>query len=473
MNFRKRLGAVAIILTLLAALIYGSTLPMEKAEDEDVFWFANKETIYFWYADETMTHFVNSAAVEFGNQNNVRVIPVLTSDNQYLEEINDATLRSDYTPDVYYISHDSLEKAYMTGLAGEILDPAGICTDKNFPAAALSAVTFEGKKIAYPLNYETSVLLYNKNYLDLWAEQAAKLEFFDPEDGIEKPVDIPENAQFDEELLAEKVEAYKPLSVPKNVDGILAVADTFDAPEGVDGVLKWDVSDIFYNYWIVGEYMKVGGEAGDDVKQVDIANEAAIQCLEVYKDLNRFFSIESDTVHYESVLQDFIDGKLVYSIVTTNAVNTLRQAQENGELAFEYGFAPMPDVSGDLKSRSMSSTGVIAVNGYSKHRELANSFAQYLVTTAARTLHAETGKVAANLHVDAQDEALSVFMQEYAESIPLPKMIEVGNFWLQLERLFANVWNGADVPTVVGELSDQIHSQITNYANTVNTMNSN
>lgn len=42
------------------------------------------------------------------------------------------------------------------------------------------------------------------------------------------------------------------------------IADTFDAPEGVEGVMKWDVNNIFYNYWIVGNYMIVGGDPGDD-----------------------------------------------------------------------------------------------------------------------------------------------------------------------------------------------------------------
>lgn len=46
------------------------------------------------------------------------------------------------------------------------------------------------------------------------------------------------------------------------MDDLLNIADTFDAPEGVEGVMKWDVNNIFYNYWIVGNYMIVGGDPG-------------------------------------------------------------------------------------------------------------------------------------------------------------------------------------------------------------------
>ena len=45
------------------------------------------------------------------------MIPVLTSDSEYLEAINQETLHSDQIPDIYLLSSDSLEKAYLAGLA--------------------------------------------------------------------------------------------------------------------------------------------------------------------------------------------------------------------------------------------------------------------------------------------------------------------------------------------------------------------
>ena len=37
--------------------------------------------------------------------------------------------------------------------------------------------------------------------------------------------------------------------IPANMDEMLAFADNYDAPENVEAVLRWDVSDIFYNYF--------------------------------------------------------------------------------------------------------------------------------------------------------------------------------------------------------------------------------
>ena len=60
--------------------------------------------------------------------------------------------------------------------------------------------------------------------------------------------------------------------------------------------------------------------------------------------------------------------------------------------------------------------------------------------------------MSANLRAEADNEALQAFKMEYAESVPLPKMMETGNYWLLLERLFAKVWSGDDVTALTQEL---------------------
>lgn len=460
MHLKKRLIAVTAVAAMAAALFYGGTLEPGEVEENPLAFFNRKETIYFWYTDEVLTDFVNSAAVTFGEREDVRVIPVLASDSEYLEAVNRASLHSEQIPDVYMLSHETLEKAYLAGLAGEINDVENICNEANFPASALSAVTYQGKLVAYPMFFETSVLVYNETYLAEWAAQSAQRELLG--DGTEDG-EPPENSmgiEIDETVLAQKTEEYFLRSIPATVDDILYIADSFDLPEGVDGVMKWDVSDILYNYWIAGNYMIVGGEAGDDDTLVNIANQETIQCLEVYKALNQFFFIESDTVTYDSVIQDFLDGKLVYTIATTDVVEKLASAKEDGRFAFDYGIAPMPDVSSELLSRSMSVTNGVAVNGYSSHKELANRFAAYLVGECANMLYERTGRVPANLNANADNGALQILKQEYAGSMPLPKMLETGNYWLYLERLFARVWNGEDVTALVQELDQQITFQL-------------
>ena len=101
MRLKKRLTAVAAVLVMAASVFCGSILGAGEAEDADMpmSWFEQKETIHFWYSDEALTNFLNSAAVAFGEREGVRVIPMLVSENEYLEAINDASLNSNQIPD--------------------------------------------------------------------------------------------------------------------------------------------------------------------------------------------------------------------------------------------------------------------------------------------------------------------------------------------------------------------------------------
>ncbi len=461
MSLKRRLAAAAVVAAFTAAVVYGGTLDV-NTEPEEISrpsWFDRKDTIYFWYSDEAMTNFLNSAAVAFGEEKDVHVIPVLTSDSQYLEAVNRASVQEEQMPDAYIISHDLLEKAYLAGLAEEIRDEGEVCNANNFPAAALSAVSYHGKTVAYPLSFETSALIYNETYLQEWALQSAQKELLG--DGAEDgdPAEDSEGIPLDEALLAAKTEEYFQQAIPGNLEDLLTIADTFDLPEGVEGIMKWAVSDIFYNYWIVGNYMIVGGDAGDDESNIQIVNPETIACLEAYRGLNQFFFIESETVTYDSAIQDFMDGKIVFSIATTDIVDRLAKAKEEGVIAFDYGVAMMPMVSSELKSRSMSVTNAVAINSYSRHKELANEFAAYLVDECADSLYERTGKAPAKTDAGQDNGPLQIFKLEYARSIPLPKMMETGNFWLHLERLLAKVWNGEEVTVQVQELADQIRAQ--------------
>ena len=467
MHFKKRIFMVAAVALGLAAVLAGGTgrvRPLESAEKRaGIFGRSDKETIYFWYTDETMTSFINSAAVAFGEREGVRVIPVLTYEGEYLEAINQASLQGGQMPDAYLIGNDSLEKAYLAGLASETKDDGAVCNTGNFPEAALAAVRFHGKNVAYPLYFETSALIYNESYLADWALQQARREL--AEAGNEGGGDSAGPAEGEAGLTEEEAalaQQYLENGIPATVDDILSIADTFDVPEGVEGIMKWDVSDIFYNYWIVGRYLVVGGEAGDDAGAIDIDNPETVQCLEVYKALNQFFSMESDTVTYDSVLQDFIDGKIVFTVATTYVIRRLDEAKKDGSFAYEYGVSAMPEVSAGLESASLSVTGAVVVNGYSEHKELANGFAAYLVNDCAEELYEKTGKLPARNGTDEDNGPAQIFKLEYADSVSLPKLMETGNFWLQMEVLFSKVWNGADVQPLVTELAEQIAAQVAN-----------
>lgn len=457
MHTKRRLISILLTVAMLAAVTFAGNGEIryrsQGAGDEESVWTSKKETIYVWYDDPTLENYLNSAAVSFGNEEGVRVIPVLKNTSKLLEDVYDATMDPEkQLPDAYVIKNDELEQAYLSGLATEIQNPSGLVNEAWYSLTSLSAVTYDLKMVAYPFYYDTSILLYNKDYLDMWVRQKADREALAAQ-GVEGLNDGDAGSWSENCIDAN--------GIPRTVEGLLCFADTFDAPEGVDGVMRWDVSDIFYNYWIVGEYLIIGGDCGDEKTNLNIYNDETVECLKTYQDLNQFFYIEPDSVDKESVMQDFLDGKMVFTIGTTESLKRLEEAAADGTFVYDYGFAKLPDVSDTLKSKALSVTNAIAINGFSEHKALANRFAEFVTRAYAQELYPRAGKMAAALGASRGEKILSIFADQYLKSVSLPKMMEIGNVWLQLEALFSRVWSGEEVLPLVKELEEQIATQIT------------
>ena len=480
MTLKKRLVTILVI-ALCVGGIYGVGklgITVRQSEENKVTndsIFGHRETIYLWYTDEALTDYLNSVAVSYSEyQSDVRVVPVYTSGREYLETINQASLHTEEVPDMYIISNDSLEKAYLAGLASEVRLPDGVLPMENlFPKTAINAVTYHDKLIGYPFYFETSCFLYNETYLTEWARAQIEAETdalmaqeaeeqlkngAEPEENVtSESVDAAvEAGAIAEEAVAERVAQ----TLPQTIDDILAFAYVYDAPDQVE-IFKWDVSDIFYNYFFVGDSIDVGGVNGDRADSIHIYNEDAIRCLRVYQDLNQFFSIDTKEISYDRILQDFIDGKIVYTVATTDALSKIEAAKEEGEFAYEFGISMLPDVSEELGSSSLSVTQCVVVNGYSMKKDMANDFAVYLTEYNTDALYTRTGKLpvhdSGDTYTDPNKEA---FYQEYMYSIPMPKMIETSNFWVELEITFAKIWDGEDANHDLKALSEKIMGQV-------------
>lgn len=477
---RRLLAAAALACAAAAVAIIGFSGKTISQESEDSIFTRNKETVYFWYTDEALTDYLNGAAVAYGEEHDVRVIPVLASGLEYLETINKASIQSDTPPDMYIVGNDSLEKAFLAGLASNVDEEKWDEIKEDYPDASRLAVTYKNNIIGYPFYFETSALLYNRTYLEDFAkkkieaeEDAAEAEAAQTEADNSEETDLLEGDMPDivatdatEESsvssdMGAKIEEQVQAMLPSTIDDILSFANEYDAPEQVEAVFKWDVTDIFYNYFFAGNNMVVGGEAGDNVENMNIYNKDAIACLKVYQNLNQFFSIDTKEISYEDIISDFIAGKIVYTVATTDAVAKLEEARANGDFAYDYSVASVPDISDSLLTRSLSVTNCVVINGYSDKQELASDFAKFLTCDYADTLYARTGKVAARYGVDYGNDNLQEFVNQYETSIPMPKMVETSNFWVELEIAFSQIWDGADVNDRLRQLSEQIMTQVT------------
>ncbi len=472
MTGEKRLLSVLLIICLAIftwdAAIYGR-LQSDGTEDADSL-ISRRDTLYFWYADENLTDFINSAAVRYNEmQSDVRVMPVCVSGLEYLESVNRASVQEEDLPDLYLLGNDSLEKAYLAGLAAPVAEDAFAQAD--FPDVSLHAVTYDGRQIAWPFYFETSAFLYNETYLEDWAAssieaeadaaegEAAQQDLDDGTAELAEDTIVQADTETDDEALAQEIAERVAGALPATFDDILDFSYTYDAPEGVEAVLEWDVTDIFYNYFFVGNYINVGGADGDDDTILDVYNDDAAECLQVYQDLNQFFAIDTEEISYETVLEDFLAGRILYTVVTSDALTRLADAEEDGTFTDAYGVLTIPDISTELSSGSLSVTQCLVVNGYSTMQEEANKFAAYLVEEESENLYTRTGKLPVYAGV-LQDPAAAAFYQEYERSVPIPKMMETSNYWVELEIAFARIWDGADPDATLRNLAEELSAQI-------------
>ena len=466
---KRIISALIVFVMLIGALIASRNNTLDERQVESY----DDDSLVIWYTDDNLTDYLNTMAVEFHELKGIRVVPRLKEGGDFIESIYMASMEDGTTPDMYIIGSDSLEKAYMSGCAALLTDN-GYFDAAQYPASAVSAVTYHNNPVAYPLYFETTALLYNKTYLTEIASNIVNAETAktpddessgdspdsDSTDSEETEEQEAEQAYYDSLSIEDKIAYRVDKSIPVTFDDLLNFADNFDAPEGVETIFKWDVRDIFYNYFFVGEYIDMGGADGDNPDEINVYNLDAINAMLRFQEMNQFFSFESEDVTYDQVKNEFLEGKMVFATVTTDAVKLLREKSENKEFKYEYGFTSIPDLSEDMSTKSLSETTAIVINGYSDDISNANEFAGFLAITKADSLYEMTGKFPAVSGVFGEDDAEYAFVEEYEVSSPMPKMMATSNSWLLMEGTFSDVWSGADVSHALQKLSEQIKHQI-------------
>ena len=90
-----------------------------------------------------------------------------------------------------------------------------------------------------------------------------------------------------------------------------------------------------------------------------------------------------------------------------------------------------------------------------------NDFAKYLVVEHAKDLYTATGKIPANKNIRYDNPNLDMFMDEYQDSVPMPKLMAISNFWIKMEIMFERIWNGEEVSSELMKLSEEIMTQLT------------
>ena len=72
----------------------------------------------------------------------------------------------------------------------------------------------------------------------------------------------------------------------------------------------------------------------------------------------------------------------------------------------------------------------------------------------------QTGKLTAHKNVSYENDKPALAMQAYEKSVSLPKIMQVSNFWVQLERTLTGIWEGEDADQALQSLQEQMDVQL-------------
>ena len=415
-------------------------------------------TVHFWYTNDLLTNYYNNVASVYNQlHRGANVVPKLVSASEYLEKIYQASIQGEEYPDMYVITSDAMEKAYLAGLTMPVEAEQDV--KEAFPEVAVQAASYDDTLLGYPFYFDTSTLVYNKTMLEEVALDQFQIQA--AAEGVENPEEI----QVAEEDIARLVE----VMIPDTIDELIELSNNLEAPDGLETVFKWNINDIFFNYFYLGEYATLTD------KEIDIYNENTAACMEIFKHVTEYFYMDAETVSTESILQEFMEGKVLFTILDSESALKLETANKEGLVGFEYDYALTPDPgkipqedealmedATKYKGRPLSVTNVVVVNGYTNYPETANDFAMFLTmeSTGIDQLYEKTGYIPASINATITSNMEAVFKSEYEVSFTIPPYMVTSNFWMLLENAFNKIWDGADAQTTLEEVENRLKNQI-------------
>lgn len=433
MDFRKktiRSYTVRIVsILVVSALIILVALKIRPAADEQQEHFNIKYDLTLWYYDESLSSYLKDLGDEYFKSTGLRVNAVLMPSLEFFDNINKLNIEGENPPDLYMIDSTKLENAYLSSLAKPVDDTGFITSDHT--KKSLEACTYKDRLVAYPFSFNVAFFAYNTELESAPEYFSDILDEYYPDEETEDPEEY--------DAVKEYLEAHPD-----------ETAETRMPAEPTENILGFDVSNLLYNSFFIGEYVNLGGEYGDDSTAFDLSDEKYSECLAFEQQMSELLQIDKNLSDYNRIERDFIEGKTKMAIFDTSSLIKLYGS------GVDFDIARIPDLTPELRSSAMSQTSVICVNPGSKAVEEAERLAEYISSTDAEKLFNEYNLMSAK-DQKYENTDLEKIKNIYEESFSLPKLIETENIWENLNNMITSVWSGEDIERAQSKLNVAIY----------------
>ena len=105
-------------------------------------------------------------------------------------------------------------------------------------------------------------------------------------------------------------------------------------------------------------------------------------------------------------------------------------------------------------------TNSVAVNAYSREKDLAKEFAKYLTYDKVDSLYTMANKMPVKMGVSYANEEMELLIAQYEDSVEVPKITDLSNYWIEMEIVFSNIWRGNDVRTEIDGVNQSVQAQL-------------
>lgn len=282
---------------------------------------------------------------------------------------------------------------------------------------AIKALTYDNMLYGYPKSVETTAVFYNKDLIK---------------------------------------------EVPQDWNGVIDFANTFNDIKANKFAIMWEVGNGYYVFPFIGGYGSyVFGSDGTDPTDIGLNNPAAVEATTFIQGLNKILPLKTSDINADIKKSLFTSNKLAMNISGPWDTGSLKESVKN------IGVGMYPNLPNGKPMTPFSGVKAYFVNAYTKYPNASKLFADFITSEEWQTKNFEMNgalpsntKVAASEQVQS-DPIASVFLKQFENSVPMPSIPAMAQFWSPMEAAMSSIWNdNKDPKAALDNLVSQMKSNI-------------
>ncbi|MDR0896781.1 MAG: maltose ABC transporter substrate-binding protein [Oscillospiraceae bacterium] len=300
-------------------------------------------------------------------------------------------------PDVFAAPHDKMGQMAV----GELVlpNPYAAEMEGNFVDAAITAMSYGGEVLGYPLTVETYALFYNKALIE---------------------------------------------TAPTTWEEVIAFCKEYNDPANDQFGIVWEVNAPYYNYMFLSAYgAELFGPEGTDAAAHNINTPEAIKGMEYFASLKE----QILPVNGADLTGDFCNALFMDSQKTAMYITGPWSITSALNAGVDLGVTTIPMLP-DSETPPTSFSGIrgLFVSSFSENPEVAQDFANFIVSKEMLELRYEMlDTLTPRTDIPAKDAYNAGILEQMVYAKPMPPIPQMDQYWTTMGSAFPNIWNGADV----------------------------